>query len=546
MKNGAKRLFLLPIFLILAQFAFAQNADGSGSSFLATSMLVIVGIIAFAVLVQVADNLMRLEAKKSGVDKSGANFSVFPVLDELTKPKLPKHVNGDAVSILKQGHNILLEGSPSGNIETNNPVTRYAVQPPNFIGMSPIPKVLVEEGDKVKAGDPILFDKKAENIIFVAPVSGEVVAVKRGEKRSIAEVIISADKEQKYKKYKSFDLEKKSREDLVAYLLESGAWPMIRQRPFNVIANPAEVPTNIFISTFDSAPLAPDLNKVVDGKGEAFQKGLDVLAKLTDGAVYLGLNANSKTPPSSVFTDASGIEKHWFHGKHPSGNVGVQIHHAAPMKTTDRVWTLGVQEVLSLGILFLENKYDTTRIVAITGSEIKEAKYVQTYLGANIGELTGGNVKGEDTRMISGDVLSGEQKTNEQFLNFFDDQITAIKEGNYYEMFGWLLPLAPRPSVSRTFPNFLFSDLEFEGDTNMHGEKRAFVMTGQYEKMLPMDVYVQHLMKNIIIGDFERMEGLGIHELVEEDVALCEFACTSKQPLQQILRQGLDMMREQG
>ena len=273
---------------------------------------------------------------------------------------------------------------------------------------------------------------------------------------------------------------------------------------------------------------------------------MDVLNKLTNGKVHLGLNARGSEAPSSIFTAAQGVETHWFHGKHPAGNVGIQIHHISPISSGEKVWTLGVQEVITLGKVFLEGRYYADRVVAVTGAELKEPSYIKTFTGAKIGELVKDNLNNDNIRLISGDVLSGTKKTEEQFLGFFDDQVTVVEEGDYYEMFGWLAPVTPRPSISRTFPNFLFPDLKFKADTNTHGEKRAFVVTGQYEQMLPMDILPQHLMKAIIIGDIERMEGLGIHELSEEDVALCEFACTSKQSLQKILRDGLDLIREQG
>ena len=256
------------------------------------------------------------------------------------------------------------------------------------------------------------------------------------------------------------------------------------------------------------------------------------------------MNANGEQAPSAVFTEATGVEKHWFKGMHPAGNVGVQIHHISPIAGGDKVWTLGVQEVISIGKLFIEGKFDASRVVVVTGAELKAPVYVDTYLGANIGSLVADNLINEEGRLISGDVLSGRQKTKEEFLNFSDDQITTLKEGNEYEMFGWLAPIDARPSVSKTFMSRAF-DIVYEANTNTHGEKRAFVMTGQYEKVLPMDIYPQHLMKAILVNDFEKMEGLGINELLEEDIALCEFACTSKQPLQKILRTGLEIMREQ-
>ncbi|MEM1322099.1 MAG: Na(+)-translocating NADH-quinone reductase subunit A, partial [Bacteroidota bacterium] len=521
------------------------SSSGSNNYFL-TTLIVIGVIVLIAVIVQVADNLLRIEAKETGAEKSGANYSLFPGVGELFRPKLPDYVNGNPVAFLKQGHDILLEGEAHKEINESLQATTFAVQPPDFIGISPIPKVLVEKGDEVKAGDSLFFDKKRPDILYSAPVSGEVVDIIRGAKRSIAQVVILADKEQKHREFEGFDLANGSREDLVAYLMKTGLWTMICQRPFDVVPEASDKPKAVFITTFDSAPLAPDLNFVVEGKGAAFQKGLDVLNKLVlEGKVHLGLSARGESAPSDVFLNAENVEKHWFHGPHPSGNVGVQIHHIDPISAGEKVWTLGVQEVISLGNLFLENRYDASRVVAITGAELEKPTYVNTFIGANIADLTKGQIKGEKTRFISGDVLSGKQVGEKGFLSFHDDQLTTIEEGDNYELFGWLIPIAPRPSISRTFPNFLYSDYKFTPDTNTHGEKRAFVVTGQYEQVLPMDIYPQHLMKAIMINDFERMEGLGIYELSEEDVALCEFVCTSKQPLQQILREGLDVMREQ-
>jgi len=546
LKQRTSRYFLSFLFLIFALSpALAQGAS-TGSDIFIYVIIGLIAILALFGLIQVADSFLRIEADRIGADKSGANYSIFPRMDEIFKPKLPEYAANEKVHILKKGHNINLEGAANGAPLAAAGVKTYAVQPTDFIGLSPIPKVEPEVGGHVKAGDVLFYDKKDTTVKYVAPVSGEVIAINRGAKRAISEIVIAADSEQQYRTYTLPNLAEASRENLVTFLLESGAWPMIRQRPFNVIADYKEVPKNIFVSTFDTAPLAPDLNRVVVGKTDAFQKGLDVLNKLTEGKVHLGLNAGGAEKPSAVFTEAQGVELNWFNGPHPSGNVGVQIHHVDPINAQDKVWTLGVQEVISLGSLFLDGKYNAERVVALTGAELKEPKYVNTFLGANIGELLKDNLSNDHIRYISGDVLSGKTKTDANFVNFYDDQVTVVEEGDQYEMFGWLLPIAPRPSISRTFPtNFLF-DQEFKANTNTHGEERAFVVTGQYESMLPMDVYPQHLMKAIMMNDFERMEGLGLYELVEEDIALCEFACTSKQPLQEILREGLDVLREQG
>jgi Na+-transporting NADH:ubiquinone oxidoreductase subunit A len=450
---------------------------------------------------------------------------------------------GDTI-VLTKGHDLHLEKSAEKVINEDVKAKTFAVRPPDFFNISPIPKVVVAVGDEVKAGDTIFFDKKKPEIKYAAPVSGEVVAINRGAKRSISEVIILADKEIQSRSYKPFDLEGADRESLVNYLLDSGVWPYLRQRPYNIIADPATTPANIFVSTFDTAPLAPDLSFVVEGQEAAFQKGLDVLSKLTSGKVYLGVDGRGGKV-SSAFTGATGVTTQAFSGKHPAGNVGVQIHHISPVDNNKIAWTAGVQEVITIGKLFLNQQFDSTRVVAVAG-ELNNPQYVRTYQGANVGDLVEGNLKDGEYRLISGDVLSGKKKDKSHFMGFFDDQISVIREGKYFEIFGWLLPQTKRPTVSKSFVGGYMPSRTVTADTNTHGEKRAFVVSGQYEEMLPMDIYPQHLLKSIIVGDFEKMEGLGIYEVVEEDLALCEFACTSKQPLQNILRNGLDEMIEQG
>lgn len=459
--------------------------------------------------------------------------------------KAPSYVGGGKFVGLQKGFNLNVQGAANAKV-VEATASRFAVIPPNFRGISPIPKMEVNEGDEVKAGDPLFHDKNDESIKYVAPVSGEVIAINRGEKRSIAEIVILADKDQKYRALPALDLQKADRTSLVSHLKASGFWPLINQRPFDVIADPEVTPKNIFISTFDTAPLAPDLNLVVEGQEEAFQMGLDVLGKLTDGKVYLGLNANGQQAPSKAFTGAQHVEKTWFKGEHPAGNVGVQIHHIAPIKNGDVVWTLGVQEVITLGKLIRDQRMDLSRIVVIAGSEVQDPHYVRTVAGANLGELLAGNLKDSHHRIISGDVLTGEAKSPEGFLNIHDDQVTVIPEGDYYDTFGWLVPGKAIPSLSKTYLNSWVGHKAYNVDTNTHGEKRALVVTGQYEKVLPMNIYPQHLIKAILAGDLETMEGLGILELSEEDMALCEYVCTSKSPLQKILRDGLDAIREQG
>mgnify|MGYP006267760687 CR=1 FL=1 len=549
MRIASKKLALVLAMGSFGDLLMAQSAGGEGPNWFVYILLAVAVLLFFVIVIQVSDNMLAIEAKRSGATDDGTSLSIFPSTKELVPRQKPDYAMDERVIRSSRGHDILLEGEAKKTVVDGDQVKTFGIMPPNFIGISPIPKVVVEAGQHVKAGDTLFFDKKRPEIKYAAPVSGEVIEINRGAKRSIAEVVILADKEQQYRELPTIDPDKAERGELIEFLLESGVWPMIRQRPYNVVPDHNVVPRDIFITTFDTAPLAPDLSLVVEGRGEAFQKGLDVLNKLTDGKVYLGLDARDKeNAPSEVFLHAEGVEKRFFSGKHPIGNVGVQMHNTRPLTEGDVVWTPDVQAVISIGALFTEQRFNAERVIAVTGAEIKEPHYVRTYQGARIKELLHGQLekKEDEVRFICGDVLSGAKASADSFVHYYDDQLTVVEEGDYHELFGWLLPIAPRPSISGTFPNFLFPGLRFKADTNTHGERRAFVKTGDYERVLPMDIYPQQLMKSILVSDIERMEGLGIKELVEEDIALCEFVCVSKQPLQQILRQGLDVMREEG
>jgi len=462
------------------------------------ALLVIGVIVVLAILISLADNLIQIDAKKSGVDTVSNNMSVWPSINKMMSPKAPASIAGSAnFHKLKKGHDILLAGSPKGEV-VDAQVSRFAVRPGNFRGIAPIPKMMVEIGSEVKAGDPLFFDKPNPDVLYVAPVSGEVIEINRGQKRAISEVVILADKEQKYKKFDIPTISGSSREELVTFLKSTGILGAIIQRPFGTIADTEVTPRDIFISGFDTAPLAPDASLMLAGRENDLNKGIEVLNKLTDGKVYISFNPKQAATGAAV----QNAEVHYFDGPHPAGNVGIQIHHIKQIKGADVVWTLPIDELLNLGNLFNTGELKQTKIVSIGGS-VNNPSYVRTYKGANVGELISGQLEGDKNRIIAGDILTGEKVTETQFLNAGDDQISVITEGDYHEPFGWLLPIKPRPSVSSTFPNFLFPTHEFEVDTNTHGEKRAFVVTGQYEKMLPMDIYPQHLMKAILTGNIE-------------------------------------------
>lgn len=440
---------------------------------------------------------------------------------------------------IKRGVDIKLVGEAEKQFAQKLPVETIAIKPEDFHGVRI--KLAVKEGDEVKAGTPVLFDRDNEQIKFCSPVSGEIAQIVRGAQRRIMEVRVLADKEIDYLDFGAANPKELEREQVIEKLAASGCWPLIRQRPYNVIASLEKKPKAIFISGFDSAPLAPDLSLLLDGEDEAFQTGIYALSKLTDGRIHLGLH-NDKPAPSA-FKNVDGVTFHRFSGPHPSGLVGVQIHHISPINKGETVWTLTPEHVVIIGRLFLTGKFDARINIAMTGSEVKDRKYHQTIMGAAVKNFVENNLSDKKNRIISGNVLTGKKVTDEGYLGQFERQITVIPEGDEPELFGWLIPKTDKFSISRALPAWLMPNKHYELDTNMHGEKRAFVVTGQYERVFPFDIYPVQLLKSIMINDIEAMENLGIYEVVEEDFALCEVVCTSKMSLQETVREGLDVMK---
>ncbi|MDN5350085.1 MAG: Na+-transporting NADH:ubiquinone oxidoreductase subunit [Bacteroidales bacterium] len=449
-------------------------------------------------------------------------------------------VDMSTVTKIKKGLDIKLIGEAEKTIK-DLVTDQFAIKPTDFIGV--FPKMLVKEGDLVKAGTPLFKDKYRDNIVFTAQVSGKIKEIKRGAKRVLLEIKIEADSKDEAIDFKAEDPKTLDREKVIKKLLDSGVWPFIRQRPYSVIANPANKPKAIFISTFDTAPLAPDYDLIVHGHGEDFQAGIDALGKLTEGKIHLNVDANATH--SKVFTNCKGVQINQFSGPHPTGNVGVQINKIDPLNKGEVIWYLYPQDVLTIGRLFLTGKFDATRIIALTGSEVLRPAYYKTKIGAAIEPLTKGNVTDTEKRFISGNVLTGTKIDLNGYLGFYPSQVTVIPEGNYYELFGWAVPGFNKFSVSRSFPSFLFKNKKYRLDTNYHGGVRAFVMTGEFEKVFPFDIYPMQLLKAIIVEDIDLMENLGIYEVDEEDFALCEVIDTSKTNIQEIVRKGLDLMRKE-
>ena len=439
---------------------------------------------------------------------------------------------------LKKGFDIRLKGAAKNLISGEIKSSDYCIKPPDFPGV--IPKLNVKAGDPVNAGTALFHDKSHPEIIFSSPVSGTVKSINRGEQRRILEIVITRSAND-FVDFGKSDLKKISRDEIKSKMLASGLWPVIRQRPYHIIANPAKSPKSIFISAFDTSPLAPDLNFVMDNtQAGSFQAGLDILKKLTDGPLNLVLNG--KATQSEVLKNASGVEKHFISGPHPAGNVGVQIHHIDAVNKGEVVWYVNLQDVAVIGTLFTEGLYRNDRLIALAGSEVSSPQYYQVRLGVSIKELVEGKVTGGNLRYISGNVLTGTSIGPEGFLGFYDNMISVIPEGDYYEFFGWAKPGFNKYSFSRTFLSSLIGRKDYRLDTNLHGGHRAFVMTGQYEQVVPMDIYPMQLLKAIIAEDIDNMENLGIYEIAGEDFALCEFICPSKMEIQSIVRKGLDLM----
>lgn len=443
---------------------------------------------------------------------------------------------------IKRGLNLKLIGEAVKTVQDMPIADVFAIKPADFTALTP--KLLVKEGDTVFAGSPLFYNKDNEAVKISSPVSGEVVEILRGEKRVILEIKILADREIKYVPFQKSNPNNLDRKEIVELLLNSGVWPFIRQRPYGIIANPSESPKSIFISAFDSNPLAPDNDFIMSGNEINFQTGLDALKKLTYGKIHLNVRDSPIPPP--IFAQAQSVQLNKISGPHPAGNVGVQIHHIDPLNKGEVVWHINPQEVLIIGKLFNEGIFDATRLIALTGSQINDPKYYKTIVGCAIKNIIadGGLRKGEN-RIISGNILTGYQIPADGYLGFYDSQITVIPEGNEFEFMGWLTPGFNKFSLSRTFFSWLTPNKKHALNTNMHGEERPFVITGQYEKVFPMDIYPVHLLKSILIEDIDMMENLGIYEVVEEDFALCELVCTSKIKSQEIIRHGLDIMRKE-
>jgi len=449
---------------------------------------------------------------------------------------------------IKKGLNINLKGKPQAMKKHTLLSLDYTLFPDDFHGFTP--KIAVKQGDPVQVGTPVFFDKNRPEIKIVSPVSGEVLAVNRGEKRKLLNVIIRSDGKNTCEKFSKKEINLLSPEEIKSILAETGMMAYIRQRPYDIIADPNDNPRDIFIPGFYSTPLAPDLDFILEQQEGDFQTGLDALAAVTSGKVYLGINTSTR---NDCLKKAGNVEIIAFEGPHPAGNAGVQANIIKPVKKGDIIWTVDPSHVLFIGRLFNKGLIDFSRWVALSGSEVKqeERAYYSMLPGVCIEEWIKTRIESthEHLRFISGNVLTGTSILQDGSLHAYDNQITVIPEGDQtHEFFGWITPGFGKFSVSRSFPSFitnLFSKKEYTIDARIKGRQRAIIMSNEWDKVFPMDILPEYLIKAILTMDVEKMENLGIYEVAPEDFALCEFVDTSKMELQAIVRNGLDWLRRE-
>ena len=439
---------------------------------------------------------------------------------------------------IKCGLTINLKGAAENIVKKAALPKSISLNPADFHLITP--KMAVKIGDHVNAGDVVFYSKKNQEVKFCSPVSGNVKDIVRGEKRKIIEIIIDVDSFQKSKKFKTYKFENFKRDDIITSLLESGCWPFINQRPYDIIANPSDTPKSIFISTFNTAPISADIQIILDDQKNEFTTGIKVLRKLTDGELNICVEKDNQT----FINEINDVVIHNVSGPHPSGNVGVQIHHIDPINNGEKVWTVNPEDVAIIGRLFLTGNYTPLRTISVSGPPVKYPQYYKTIAGSKLSEIINDSVVNDDLlRFINGDVLTGKTVDKDSYLGFYNNSFSVLREGNHHKLFGWVPFINNKvPSIYKTSFSWLFPNKKYDLDTNMNGEERAFVVTGEMEKVFPMDILPMQLLKECMIGDIEKMENLGIYEVAPEDFSLIDYSSSSKIEAQFIIRKGLDLM----
>lgn len=444
---------------------------------------------------------------------------------------------------IKKGLDLPIEGAPQQVIHDGPAISRVALLGEEFIGMRPTMHIRVD--DQIKKGQVLFEDKKNPGVKFTAPASGVVKEINRGAKRVLQSVVIEVQGNEQitFDTFSAADLSGLNRDKVINQLVESGQWPALRVRPFSKVAAIEASPSSIFVTAMDTNPLAADPAVIIAENVNAFEAGLSVLSRLTDGKVFVCKQTGSQVPSSSL----SQVEVHEFGGVHPAGLVGTHIHHLDPVSANKQVWHIGYQDVIAFGQLFLTGEIYSDRIVALAGPRVKNPRLVKTHQGASLTELVAGELEEGDNRVISGSALAGKTATGPHaFLGRYHVQVTVLLEGREKELFGWIAPGSKKFSVTRTFISHLVPSRLFSMTTSTGGSKRAMVPIGNYERVMPLDILPTLLLRDLISGDLDGAISLGALELDEEDLALCTFVCPGKYEFGSILRDCLTTIEKEG
>ena len=438
---------------------------------------------------------------------------------------------------IKDGANLNLKGLASMELEVANMSLNYALNPDDFFGL--IPRMLVKEGDKVSLGQPIFHDKNNESIKIVSPVSGKIQEIVRGAKRKILNVIIKKEGESAVN-FNIPSLSNISNKKILELLIESGSLAFIRQRPYNIIARPDRPPKSIFVSVHSTAPYAANYDFILKKRMDEFQVGVDVMSKLIGKPINLSISHNCE----SDFSTLNNVDVYKIKGAHPSGNESFQINRIDPLNSGEIIWVIKPEDIANIGSFFMTGIFNPKRTVAVSGDSLKSPKYYDAIIGSPISSLVDSKEipNSEEYRFINGDPLSGSKVEYSGFLGFYNNTLSVIKEGNQFRMLGWLpFMYNSIPSFSKTSLSWLLGG-EKKVNTNLNGEERAIVVTGEMEKYFPMDIFPMQLIKACMRGDVEKMESLGIYEVIPEDFGLVDFSCTSKIEAQEIVKSGIEIM----
>ncbi|MGE4756973.1 Na(+)-translocating NADH-quinone reductase subunit A [Yersinia enterocolitica] len=444
---------------------------------------------------------------------------------------------------IKKGLDIPIAGAPAQIIEEGPTIHHVALLGEEYVGMRP--SMLVQEGDWVKKGQALFEDKKNPGVMFTAPASGKVSAINRGKRRVLQSVVIEIDGNEQvpFEHYEESSLNQLSDEQVQRHLLASGLWTALRTRPFSKTPVPNSRPRAIFVSAMDTQPLAANPQVIIAAESDAFNHGLTILARLTEGKVHV---CHAPGQAVASYQNAQ-VTYNEFSGPHPAGLVGTHIHFLEPVSLNKTVWHVGYQDVIAIGKLFTRGELWTDRIVSLAGPQVEQPVLLRTRLGASLSELTAGQLKEGDNRIISGSVLSGTAfSATHGYLGRFHQQVSVIREGREKELFGWVMPGRDKYSITRTTLGHFFKHKLFAFSTDMHGGERAMVPIGNYERVMPLDILATHLLRDLLAGDTDSAAALGCLELDEEDLALCTFVCPGKYEYGPVLRDILTKIEQEG